>query len=113
MMSELTRIERSAEVLLDAGEDMLAAQVLTDFSHRWFTQCLDDCEALSAAAHARLRAAGALNQSDRPMALLAKAKESRNNFASVAPTLTAMRSSLADDAATAPLSAAIVVCARS
>lgn len=68
MMSELPQASRSAQALCDAGEEELAVQVLTDFSHRWFAQCLDDCEALSAAAHARLRALGALNHTDTPLA---------------------------------------------
>lgn len=70
IMSDLVHVERSAEVLLDAGEAGLALQFLADFSDRWFGQCLNDCTTLADAAYARLRALNGLNHSDRPLAPL-------------------------------------------
>ena len=60
---------RAAERLLEAGEEALAAQVLTEFAHARMTEALADCEALSAAAHARLRALGKLNMTNEPRML--------------------------------------------
>lgn len=68
MAADLSNAERSATVLLDAGEADLATQVLSDCSNRWFARCLDDCVALADAAYVRLRASGGLNHSKRPLA---------------------------------------------
>lgn len=64
----LPGVMRGAEVLLEAGEPAIAAQVLTDFSEKWLGLALSDCKALSAAAHARLRAAKELNMTPGPLA---------------------------------------------
>ena len=58
---------RAASLLLDAGEAELATQVLDEFSHARFDEALADCEALSEAAHARLRALDTLNMSATPV----------------------------------------------
>jgi len=63
----LPGVKRSAEVLMEAGETALAADLLTAFSHKWFDLALADCKALGAAAHARLRAANALNMTAKPL----------------------------------------------
>ncbi|MFO8125386.1 C69 family dipeptidase [Yoonia sp.] len=60
---------RAAERLLEAGEEALAAQVLTEFAHARMAEALADCEALSAAAHARLRALDKLNMTHEPRML--------------------------------------------
>lgn len=63
----LPDIERSAEILLDAGEPGLAVRLLTDFSTRCLDEALSHCEALNAAAFIRLRTAGLLNMTDQPL----------------------------------------------
>ncbi|WP_372612789.1 C69 family dipeptidase [Aquicoccus sp.] len=60
---------RAAERLLEAGEAPLAEQVLTEFSHARLAEALADCQALSEAAHARLRALGSLNMTGEPRML--------------------------------------------
>ena len=60
---------RAAAHLLDAGHEALATQILTDFSHARMAEALADCQALAAAAHARLRALDALNMTDEPRML--------------------------------------------
>jgi dipeptidase len=72
-VEEITRaalpaVERSAALLLEAGEPSLAVRLLTEFSNRCLAESLSDCKALATAAHVRLRAMGALNMSDQPMA---------------------------------------------
>ncbi|NBD30805.1 MAG: dipeptidase [Alphaproteobacteria bacterium] len=59
----------AAERLFEAGEETLAAQVLTEFAHARMAEALDDSQALSAAAHARLRALGELNMTGEPRML--------------------------------------------
>ncbi len=59
---------RAAAALLNAGEAGLAVQVLTEFSHARLGEALADCHALADAAHARLRALGALNMARCPLA---------------------------------------------
>jgi len=56
---------RAAGLLLEAGEEGLAAQVLDEFGQARFAEALADCQALSGAAHARLRALGELNMTPR------------------------------------------------
>ena len=65
--ARLPDLLRAAGLLADAGEAGLAAQLLEDFSHARLAEALADCEALSDAAHARLRALGALNMSPVPV----------------------------------------------
>jgi dipeptidase len=72
-VEEITRaalpaVERSAALLLEAGEPSLAVRLLSEFSNRCLAESLSDCKALATAAHVRLRAMGALNMSDQPMA---------------------------------------------
>jgi len=63
----LPEIERSAHILLNAGEPALAGRLLSDFSTRCFEESLTDCQALQAAAFIRLRTAGLLNMTDQPV----------------------------------------------
>lgn len=65
--AELPGVLRAAQLLIDAGEAGLASQVLTEFSHARFAEALADCQALSGAAQARLRALGALNMTRKPL----------------------------------------------
>jgi len=65
--ARLADLCRTAELLLDSGEEALAAQVLTGFSEAQFAQALADAEALTCAAHARLRARSALNLTRTPV----------------------------------------------
>ncbi len=65
--AELPDVLRAASVLLDAGEQALASQVLTEFSQARFAKALADCRALADAAHARLSALGALNMTNKPL----------------------------------------------
>ncbi len=65
--ARLPDVLRAASVLLDAGEDGLAAQVLGAFSDACFAEALADCHALAEAAHARLRVLGALNMTRPPL----------------------------------------------
>jgi len=67
--ARLPGIRRAARLLLDADETVLAARILTEFSHARLAEALADCEVLGAAAHARLRAAGALNMTAVPRML--------------------------------------------
>ncbi|MCL5776813.1 C69 family dipeptidase [Limibaculum sp. FT325] len=67
--AELPDVLLSAEILCDAGEERLAARLLDEFSHRCFASALADCTALVSAAHALLRAAGALNRTAKPRSL--------------------------------------------
>jgi dipeptidase len=64
----LPGVERSASLLIAAGEPSLAIRLLSDFSNRCLAESLSDCRALSAAAYVRLRALGALNMTDEPLA---------------------------------------------
>lgn len=66
--AKLRVVERSAQILLDAGEPELAVRVQTDFSDRCLSEALADCRALVASAYVRLRALEALNLTDKPMA---------------------------------------------
>lgn len=66
ILAELPAVERSALLLIEAGEPALAKRLLTEFSHRCLAENLADCEALSRAAYVRLRARGELNLSDQP-----------------------------------------------
>jgi hypothetical protein len=65
--ADLPDVLRAVALLLDAGEEPLASQVLTEFSHARFAAAMADCAALAEAAYARLRALGALNMSDNPL----------------------------------------------
>jgi len=67
LASELPDVRRSAEILLEAGEERLAARLLEEFSHRCLRVALDDCAALAASAATRLRVAGRLNRTGRPL----------------------------------------------
>lgn len=67
ILAELPAVERSATLLLDAGEPALARRLLNEFSHRCLSENLADCEALSRAAYVRLRARGRLNLTDQPL----------------------------------------------
>ena len=60
---------RASERLLEAGVEALAGQILTEFSHARMAEALADCQALSAATHARLRALEALNMTHEPQML--------------------------------------------
>lgn len=64
----LPDVIRAASLLLDAGEADLARLVYTAFSDRCLANALTDCRALTDAAYVRLRAAGRLNMTDRPIA---------------------------------------------
>ncbi len=68
MRAEAEQAQRSAGILSDAGEHDLAVRLLSGLSHRWFAQCLADCEVLANAAHTRLRAAAGLNYTNVPLA---------------------------------------------
>ena len=61
--NELSGTLKAAEILIAAGEDNLAAQILNRFSCGHLMQALQDAEALANAYEARLRNAGALNLS--------------------------------------------------
>ena len=60
---------RAAEHLLEAGHETLASQILTEFSHARMAEALAHCQALSAAAHARLHALEDLNMTHTPRML--------------------------------------------
>jgi hypothetical protein len=66
LAAELPDILRSAEVLIAAGEQRLARRLLTDHATTRLLRCLDEAEALVAAALARQRAMGALNLARAP-----------------------------------------------
>lgn len=59
---------RSAEILCEADQVDLAVKVLSDFNEMWFDRAIADCKVMSASAQARLRAAGKLNMSSKPLA---------------------------------------------
>lgn len=65
--SELKDIVRTASVLLEANEPMLAEQVITTFSHRKMAEAFADCRVLANAAYIRLKASGELNLSNTPV----------------------------------------------
>ncbi len=65
--SSLTGVLRAASLLLDAGEDDLASQFLSEFSNARLNEALADCQALAEAAHVRLRALGNLNLTRKPL----------------------------------------------
>lgn len=64
--AELSEVTRTASILLDAGEHRLAGMVLSAFSNAKFAAALSDGRVLADAAHARLRALGALNMTRQP-----------------------------------------------
>lgn len=64
---ELGEVLRSAELLYEAREDLLAERLLTQSSSSWLRAALNDAQALAASAHVRLREAGRLNLTDRHM----------------------------------------------
>ena len=66
LMADLPDVLRSAEILLDAGEDRLAARLLTDYSHTRLMRSLDEAEALVTSLELRQRAAGRLNLTSEP-----------------------------------------------
>ncbi|SHI34320.1 C69 family dipeptidase [Wenxinia saemankumensis] len=66
--ADLPRVLRSAELLIAAGEPVLAARLLTRENAAWLGRGLDDCRALAASGHARLRQRGVLNRTRRPLA---------------------------------------------
>jgi dipeptidase len=66
LAEELPSVLRSAEILCDAGEEGLAARLLTEHSRTRLLETLADAEALVAASEARLRLSGALNSSPVP-----------------------------------------------
>lgn len=66
--AEVPDVLRSAEILIEAGEAKLAAQVMGEFSHRCLRVAMEDCVALADAAQARLRVAERLNLKGKPMA---------------------------------------------
>ena len=68
LAEQLPDVLRSAEILLDAGETGLARRVLTRESAVWLGAGLEDCRALVAAGHARLRMRDALNRHGKPQA---------------------------------------------
>lgn len=61
LAAELPMVTRSAEVLCDAGEDELAARMLTEHSRVRLLEALADAEILIASLEARLRLAGLQN----------------------------------------------------
>ncbi|MCM2563324.1 C69 family dipeptidase [Lutimaribacter sp. EGI FJ00015] len=65
--AEVPDVLRAASLLLDANEQALASQVLTEFSHARFAGALAECRALADAAHARLSALNALNMTATPL----------------------------------------------
>lgn len=60
---------RAAGHLLEAGEEVLASQILTQFSQARMAEALADCQAMSVAAYARLRALNDLNMTHEPRML--------------------------------------------
>jgi len=62
-------ILRAAEHLMEAGQEELASRILTEFSQARMAEALADCQALSTAAHARLRALNELNMTCEPRML--------------------------------------------
>ena len=69
LIADLPDVLRSAELLLDAGEERLAARLLTDYSTTRLLDTLGQCEGLVASLEARMRVAGRLNMSDSPVKL--------------------------------------------
>ena len=67
LAGEVPQVLRSAEILLQAGETALARRVLTRESAAWMSEALQDCMALVAAGHARLRMEGTLNLTGKPV----------------------------------------------
>ncbi|MDM8164520.1 C69 family dipeptidase [Roseovarius sp.] len=65
--AEVPEVLRAAELLIATGETGLAERVMTEFSHRCLRVGLEDCTALAAAAQARLRVAGRLNLTAKPL----------------------------------------------
>jgi len=65
--SDLSDVLRSAEVLLNHGEDRLARRLLSVQAESWLLQALQDATALADAAERRVRARGALNLTDTPL----------------------------------------------
>ena len=66
--AELPNVEKSARLLIEAGEAALGIKILTGFSNRCLAEALADCRALSGAAYVRLRAMDALNLTTDPIA---------------------------------------------
>lgn len=62
MARDLPMVTRSAELLMEAGEDALARRVLTRESCGWLQEALADCTALVDAGLAVLRMSGRLNR---------------------------------------------------
>lgn len=62
LMAELPDVLRSAEVLLDAGEDRLAARLLDEHVRSRLLSSLNDAEHLLRSLEAMLRVSGKLNQ---------------------------------------------------
>jgi hypothetical protein len=60
-MAELPDVLRSAQVLLDAGEDRLAARLLDEHVSSRLLSSLDDAEHLLRSLEAMLRVSGQLN----------------------------------------------------
>ena len=67
LTDELSLTTRSAELLLDAGEQQLAQRLLTRDSCGWLKEALEDCRSLVDGNLAVLRMAGQLNRSGPPL----------------------------------------------
>lgn len=67
LAADLPDVLRSAEILLDAGEERLAARLLTGQTRTWLLAALNEAEALTAAAELRVRNRGALNTTGEPL----------------------------------------------
>jgi hypothetical protein len=63
---ELPDIQRSAILLLDAGEADLCARLLTSHASTWLLKALAEAQILASALEVRLRAVGGLNMSVSP-----------------------------------------------
>ena len=67
LAADLPAVLRSAEILLDQGEEHLARRLLTVQAADWLNRALHDAQALAEAAEHRLRNLGALNLSANPL----------------------------------------------
>lgn len=67
LASDLSGMLTAAGILIEAGQEKLAADMLTRFSSQNLMRALDDAAALAGAYEVRLRVAGKLSQSGKPI----------------------------------------------
>ncbi len=67
MALDLKDVLRSAEILLNQGEERLARRLLSVQAEGWLQKALRDAMALADAAEARIRVCGTLNTTDTPL----------------------------------------------